>query len=127
MSDFLVSPPRETSWRMAPDDFAARMQDRWPDADVRILSEPDAWAALRFEVQPGDSMPTVDGHLAHDGQVVGLDGDVPETAAIAAWLREIVPEEQELIYWDQGYEVDVPLTEGITPDDIVAAVEAAQS
>jgi hypothetical protein len=122
VSDFLVSPSAETSWRLEPGEFAQRVHERWPGARVSILDKPDAWAAVRFAI-PFEGGTELDGHLANDGQALGFDGDLPESATVAVWVRELVPPEQELLFYDQGYEVDVPLTEGITRDEIVAAVE----
>jgi hypothetical protein len=120
MSDFLVSPSKETSWRLEPREFAERVHERWPEARVSILDEPDAWAAMRFAI-PFDDGVELDAHLANDGQVVGFDGDLRESAAVAAWVRELVPADQELLFYDEGFAVDVPLTAGITRDEIVAA------
>jgi hypothetical protein len=123
VSDLLVSPSRETDWRLAPDEFVDLLRDRWPDAEITEFDDPDFLAALDFRVTLDDGT-IVDGNLSRDGQVVGLDGDIPETAEVAAWVRSVVPAEQELIYYDQGYHFDVPLTPGVTAPEIVAGVEA---
>jgi hypothetical protein len=121
MSDFLVSPSRETPWRMEPGEFVARLRERWPEAEV-IVREPGSYAAVSFEVPiEGDYPPR--GQLMSDGQAVGLEGGLSESAEVAGWIREIVQPEQELIFYDQGYSFHVPLTAGITPDEIVATVE----
>lgn len=124
MSDFLVSPPSETEWRIDPEEFVARLQERWPDARLSIHEPDSSLAALTFEVPVEGEYPPR-GELMRDGQVVGLEGGLRESAEVAAWMREIVPLEQALIFWDQGYHFHVPLTEGTTPDAIVAA--AAES
>jgi hypothetical protein len=125
MSDFLVSPSQETAWSIDPEEFEEQLRERWPDAEV-WPGDPDSQRALTFELPSvGDVPPR--GRLMRDGQVVGLDGDVPESAEVASWFREVVPAQQELVFWDQGYSFHVPLTEGITRDEIVAAVEAGDS
>ena len=120
MSDLLVSPSRDTDWRFDPDEFVRLLRERWHDAQVTRFEDPDFLAALDFRVGLRDGR-HVDGNLSRDGQVVGLDGDLPEAAEVAAWVRSVVRPDQELIFWDQGYDFDVPLTEGIEPDAIVAA------
>jgi hypothetical protein len=121
VSDLLVSPSRETDWRFDPDDFERLLRERWPDAEVKRFEDPGFLTALDFRVRLEDGR-AVDGNLGRDGQIVGLDGDIPESAEVAAWVRSVVPSQQELIFWDQGYSFDVPLTEGIRPEQIVAAV-----
>jgi hypothetical protein len=123
VSDFLVSPPAQTDWRFDADDFAARLAEHWPDAEIVDVSHLDIGAHLRFELVPLEGGYPLLGHLAGDGQVIGLEGGLEESAAVAEWARAVVPREQELIFWDQGYSFDVRLTEGITREQIVAAVE----
>jgi len=124
VSDLLVSPSRDTDWRFDPDEFVGLLRERWPDAQVTTFDDPDFVAALDFRVELGDGR-HVDGNLSRDGQLIGLDGDVREAAEVAAWVRSVVPPDQELIFWDQGYNFDVPLTEGIEPAAIVEGVDAA--
>ena len=119
VSDLLVSPSSDTDWRLGPDEFTRMLRDRWPDAEITEFEDPEFLAALDFRVTLDDGK-QVDGNLSRDGQVVGLDGDIPEAAELAAWVRSIVPPEQELIFYDQGYHFDVALTPAITPQEIVA-------
>ena len=65
------------------------------------------------------------GYLQRDGQSVVVYGDIPEAALVAAWFREQVPPEQELIFYDDGYTFDVPLRPGATAAEIEAAALAA--
>jgi hypothetical protein len=123
VSDFLVSPSRETEWTISPDEFVERLRARWPEAQVE-MADPDSLAALAFTIGFEGSY-DLDGRLMSDGQVVGLDGGLEESAHVAAWVRDIVQPEQELVFWDQGYNFHVPLVSGITPQEIVEAVEAA--
>jgi hypothetical protein len=120
VSDLLISPSRETDWRLDPDEFIRLLRDRWRDAEITEFDDPEFLAALDFRVKLDGRQ--VDGNLSRDGQVVGLDGDIPEAAEFAAWLRSVVPPDQELIFYDQGYHFDVPLRPDITPEEIVAGV-----
>ena len=120
MSDLLISPSRETDGRLAPDEFIRLLRDRWPDSEITEFDDPEFLAALDFRVKLDGRQ--VDGTLSRDGQVVGLDGDIPEAAEFAAWVRSVVPPDQELIFYDQGYHFDVPLRPDITPQEIIAGV-----
>jgi hypothetical protein len=118
MADWAISPTTETDWQLDPDDFARRLLDHWPEA----VAEPSdrSKRAIEFTVPVGDGS-QVEGYLANSRKAVWFDGDVAPAAAVAAWLREQVPADQELSFYDQAYEVVVPLTPGVTPDEIVAA------
>jgi hypothetical protein len=123
VSDFLVSPPAETAWQFDADDFEARLRERWPEAEVSDLEDITARALRRFEIPLSGPVELV-GHLMADRQVLGLEGTLEDSAAVAEWARSIVPAGQQLIFLDQGYSFHVPLTEGITRDEIVAAALA---
>ena len=89
-----------------------------------MVRDADSLAAVSFEVPvEGENPPR--GELMGDGQAVGLEGGLRESAEVAAWIRDLVPSEQELIFYDQGYHFHVPLTDGKTPDEIVAAAASA--
>lgn len=118
MADWAISPTEETDWRFEPDDFARRLSDRWPDAETESTEYGNR--AVEFTV-PLDGGETVEGYLAKTGDVVWLDGAVEPAAQIAAWVREQVPGEQELSFYDQAYEAVVPLRPGIAADEIAAA------
>jgi hypothetical protein len=121
VSDFLVSPSQETAWRIEPDEFVPRLRERWPDVTI-TTHEPGSLAAVTFELPVEGTYPPR-GELMSDGQVVGLEGGLRESAEVAAWVREIVPAQQELIFYDQGYHFHVPLTDGITAEAIAAAAQ----
>jgi hypothetical protein len=118
MADWAVSPTTETDWQLDPDDFARRLQDRWPEAVVEPADRGNR--AIEFTVPVGDGS-QVEGYLARNGKAVWFDGDVAPAAEVASWLREQVPADQELSFYDQAYEVVVPLRPGTTRDAIVAA------
>ena len=118
MSDWAVSPSAETDRQMDPDDFARRLQERWPEAIVEPSDR--STRTIEFIVPVGDDS-QVGGYLAKSRKAAWFDGDVAPAAEVAAWLREQVPADQELSFYDQAYEVVVPLRPGITPDEIVAA------
>jgi hypothetical protein len=120
MSGFLVSPSIETEWRLDPEEFESRLRTDWPHADVSTAETPDSIAAVQFVVPLEVRL---DGRFWRNGQVLELQGRPEESAELAAWFRRIVPPEQELLFYDDGYEVHVQLTEGTTPSDIVAAAE----
>lgn len=51
----------------------------------------------------------VHGSLDRSGQVVHLDGNLGDCAAVAVWLRSEVAESQPWVMYDECYSVDVEL------------------
>ena len=60
------------------------------------------------------------GEVDRNGTSLVLDGDLHDCAEVAAWFREIVPDVQPLIFFDEGYTAQVDLHRGMTPDEIAA-------
>jgi hypothetical protein len=118
LESYFVSPPDETDWHIDPDDFAARLRARWPDAQVRTVTNPMRTDTLDFVINVGGER--VDGHLDQRGQAVVIEGSPRAAAEVAAWFRSQVPTAQPLVFYDESYTNSVDLTEGLDPGDIVA-------
>jgi hypothetical protein len=113
---YFVSPPAPTSWRLEPEQFRSAVVQQWPDARVREITDPSSTAAL--DVRLDLEGKPVDGTLARDGQAIALEADVHASARFARWLRSIVPSTQALVFYDEGYSADVPLTPDTTEEQL---------
>lgn len=102
------------------DAFEQDVRAASPTAQIWRSDDPDSLAVLRFNVV-FTAEHELDGWLMRDAQVLELSGGLEESAVIAAWLRTVVPLEQELIFWDEGYHFAVPLIPGMKHHEIVAA------
>jgi hypothetical protein len=119
-----ISPSRESPWHFGSGDFVGALLRRWPEAEIRLMDADDDFVALDFTVPLGGEHPILCS-LTADGRGVWVRrSTVVQGAVVAAWVRGLVPPEQELVFYDQGYSFDVPLTPGITPEEIEAAVAA---
>ena len=116
MSKLFVSPSADTDWRIGAADFEARLRARWPEAHAQVMTLEGIEGELEFSVPPGDA--PLAGVLQADGKAMSLDGELPDCAELAAWFREQVPPEQELILWDGGGSVVVPLEPGVAAEEI---------
>jgi hypothetical protein len=121
----LISPSRETPWHFETAELVRRLRERWPGAAIRLTPADDPYRALEFAIDLGGEHP-VDCALTADGRAVWVErGTIDEGAIVAAWVRGLVPPEQELVLCDQAYSFDVALTPGMTRETIAAAARAA--
>src|SRR5713226_5229433 len=116
MADFLVSPTEATDLHVASAQLADALAERWPD--VRIIERDDAANRLRWALAMADDR-ELWGDLQTSGQVVALEGDGYDAAEFARWLRRQIPERYSLIFYDQGYTHDVPLTDTTSTEELV--------
>src|SRR5918996_17926 len=126
MSDFIISPPETTEWRLTPEELAQRIASRWPDAEVARRDAPAAHEALSFRLREAGRQ--IEGWLAESGQSVHLDApSVEAVAPFVLWLRTQVPPEQPLLMYDQGFNSQVALTgdEALTESDLVERFESS--
>jgi hypothetical protein len=119
MAGYIISPKDTTDWHEDPDEFAAAVRERWPDADVKLTPESeaiavDAWLPDNFELM-----------LLASRSAVGTEGDVAGSAEVAAWWRRRVPAEIELLFYDDLYNADVPVEPGAHPEALAEAYRAA--
>jgi hypothetical protein len=111
MPTYLVSPSEPVDWRDDPASFASAFVERWPGAEITEEEGDESPMALSFELKDGDDW--VLGRLHGDGQAVEVDTDVGAAAEVAAWWRERVPAEVGLVFYDEGFNRDVPVPPGV--------------
>jgi hypothetical protein len=126
MSDFIISPPETTDWRLNPDELADLIVSRWPDAEVGRREHPAPHEALSFRLAAADG--EIEGWLADSGRSLHLDAPtVEDVAPFVLWLRKQVPRDQPLLLYDQGFNSQVTLAgdEALTESDLVARLESS--
>src|SRR5262249_50053504 len=116
--DYLVSSPIKTKWKLEASEFVARLMDRWPSAKVRRLTS-DFNFSHAWEIEmPGG---TLKGEFNPGLSGIAIDGDLGDCAALALWFRSLVPPAVPLLFYDDCFNVDVPLTHRTTAADLIAA------
>ncbi|MDP9070864.1 MAG: hypothetical protein M3N68_06195 [Actinomycetota bacterium] len=115
---YFVSPSQETEWQLAPSELAERLSRQWPDAVIRPVENQASNHSLEWTMTIDRWR--VDGSLDKTGQTVHLDGDIDACAHLARWLREQVPPQQELVFYDEAFSADVALLPTTTEEDLVA-------
>ena len=111
--------PEHPSWSILPGDFTGLVERQWPGSTARLVSY--FGASVELEVPMPHSL--IWGELNDRGQVFTFDGDLRDVAALAVWLRTLVPPEHPLIFCDEAYTHDLPLRPETTPEDILRAFE----
>jgi hypothetical protein len=123
MPSYFISPPDDTDWSLAPEEFEARLRERWPDAEIRPAPEGSPMA-FHFTIDVGGE--SLDGAYAADGQTLWIEmGSEDQMAQLAVWFRGLVPEDEELDFADEGLEVEMRLDPSITPEQFLERFAAA--
>jgi hypothetical protein len=122
MPDYLVTAPFTTDWHEDPAGFAAALEQRWPGAKIKE-DAPDSPIALDFTFEEDGEL--VLGSLFRDGRGLSLSAGISVAAKIAAWWRERVPDDVPLVFYDEGYNADVPVPPGADPAEVAEAYLAA--
>ena len=115
---YLASAPFKTGWKMEPAQFAAYLSQRWPSAEIH-----DGDSASLFPLDWKIDMPggLLMGNFSDDPLGISVDGDFDDCAAFALWFRSLVPATQPLLFYDEGFNEDVPLTFETTVEELRAA------
>lgn len=115
--NYLISPPEETVWRMNESLFIEKLKERWLNIEIkRIHNAEDTYSVVwNLEMEAG----RFDGALARDDQTIGLDSDIRNCGVFAVWVRTLVPQEQPLIFYDQGYSAHIDLDASTSAEEIV--------
>lgn len=119
--EYLITPPEETNWKISHSYFVNNLLRQWPNVHIQEVTKQDDYYQLEwFTKVPGQAL-RLDGALHRDGRGVSLDGYLEDCAKFAIWFRSLVPKRQKLVFYDQGYNYHIELTEEITESDILLA------
>jgi hypothetical protein len=116
VADYFVSPKDYSDLRVESSQLARALAERWPD--VRVVERDDAANTLRWAVRMPEGR-ELWGELQGPGQVAALEGELVDAAEFARWLRRQIPGRYSLIFYDEGYAHDVPLTDSTSVEELV--------
>ncbi|GAA6619688.1 hypothetical protein [Scytonema sp. NUACC26] len=116
--EYLITPPAETDWQINQSDFADCLMKKWSHIQLKQITNSDDYYCLEGSISvAGDGLLEV--ALHRDRQGVSLDGYLEDCAFFAVWLRSLVPQNQELVFYDQGYNVHIELKQNTTESEII--------
>lgn len=113
-----ISPPAKTNWKVDPVQLSAHMQEYSPPVEFKVHGECSAGHYLEWTWLTPDG--PVEGSLDIECTCVVVDGDVRRCAEFVVWFRTLVPKEQELVLYDEGYSADIMVTSESTAEDLAA-------
>jgi len=116
---YFITPPAATTWKLEPAALAEQLRRAWPAVHVQVVENPERRHAIEWDMAM-DRGP-LQGSIDREGQAIHLDSDIRNCAQFAVWFRSIIPHEQALIFFDEGYAVDIPLDAATTEATIVSA------
>ncbi|NET86902.1 MAG: hypothetical protein F6K45_02115 [Kamptonema sp. SIO1D9] len=122
--EYLITPPASTSWKINSVEFTQSLQEKWSEVKIRTVTNPDDYYALEWVILEGERL---DGALHRDGQGISLDGSLEFCASFAIWFRSLVPETQNLLFYDQGFNFYVDLHEETTKSEIIQLVDVTDN
>jgi len=120
---YLISPPEDSSWTFDREALISALQRDWR---VLSLGGPSPVAEgndVTWRIETG--VGSLVGNQHKDGQTQGLDGDLQAVARYAAWWREVVPDHQPLVLYDEGLTAIMDLRPKITENEVVVEFERA--
>lgn len=118
--DYFISPPVKTSWNMPASEFVSYLVRRWPSAKIRETKDPNLSPEWQIEMPGG---------LLYGECYRRLPGVVfsaytlEDLAAFALWFRSLVPPEQPLLFYEEGFNWDMELKPNTTAKEILAALD----
>ena len=108
-------------WQVDIDYFIDNLQEKWPNAPFRFMSEIIPTDLVEWEPKMGrNELLCI---FYKDQQTISMEGgDLSDYAEIALWYRQLVPPQYHLIFADEGGNVKVPLQMNTTKQQIVQAI-----
>ena len=120
---YFISSPDETSWDFDATWFSEQLR-RWEGVEQKTPDAPSYLPNNALEWTVPMRFGTLFGALDHTEQVIHLDGFLGDCALFALWLRQIVPHDVELLFYDEDYSADVALMIFTAEADLIRAFGA---
>lgn len=107
--DYLITPPEPTDWKIDESELIRHLEKQWSGIEIRRVMNPEDYYVLEWAIKVPGKGQRLDGALHRDRQGISLDGYLADCAKFAVWFRSLVPQMQELVFYDQGYNGHVEL------------------
>jgi hypothetical protein len=99
-------------------DLIDHLFKKWLNIQIKEMTNPDDFYLFEGLIKLSSDK-TLEFALHRDRQGISLDCFIEDCAFFAVWLRSIVPQNQKLVFYDQGYNAHIELKESTTELDII--------
>lgn len=114
MSGYLISTPEKENKPISASILASKIKSFWPEANIsaEAAEEIDLSWSVKIENLRVDGCLFKSGHLS-------MDGDVKDCIKFAIWYRQQIPQEVELVMYDDSYNDDIQLLSKTTEQEMI--------
>jgi hypothetical protein len=114
---FQIQPLDSPDWAIAPEDFAERLSERWPDARVALVPE-SPFVSLYFQLG-ADRRSTLVGQYPRTGDALWIEaGSGRQIGELAQWYLELVPPGRRMVLADECVASIIELLPGMGAAEI---------
>ncbi|BAZ17761.1 hypothetical protein NIES4071_96410 [Calothrix sp. NIES-4071] len=117
--EYLITPIEETDWRINELDLINHLSEKWSNVQIKEITNLDDFYCFEGLINLSGNDKTLEFALHRDRQGVSLDGYLENCALFAVWLRSLVPQDQKLAFYDQGYNAHIELNQNTTELEII--------
>lgn len=117
--EYLITPPSETDWQFNQSDFIECLVNKWSNIQIKLCTNPSDNYCFEGLIKVAANSQTLEIALHRDMQGMSLDGCLEDCAFFAVWLRPLVPENQKLVFYDQGYNAHIELKDNTTESEVI--------
>ena len=117
--EYLITPPESTNWKINQNEFIEYLTQTWSDIDIYPVSNEEDYYLIEVAIKLPHTDQKLEIALHRDLQGISLDGSIENCAKFAIWFRSLVPLNQALIFYDQGYNCQIKLSNNTTEEDIL--------
>lgn len=117
--EYLITPPEPTDWKINESDFINHLLKHWSDIQIKQVVDPDDYYSWEWSIKVAGKGQRLDGALHRDGEGISLDGYLSDCAFFALWFRSLVPQDQRLLFYDQGFNYHIDLQIETTASEII--------
>ena len=116
---YFICRPSGSKWHITPANFIAKLLARWPEARVRERGSDPISHDWKMQMPGGE----FEGRFHREQSGVAMNGAFEDCVNFVLWFRSLVPPTEPLFFFDDGMNVEFPVTVDTTAEEIKDATE----
>ena len=118
--DYLLTPSDAQDFQLDAEPLTSAAAARWPTAERTQSNNDEDLYVLEWNIRDGEQWLTI-GFQA-DGQSFGFSGHEALIAEAVLWAIQHYPASASMVFYDQGYSFDVPMSASVTEEELLEAI-----